>query len=230
MNTKQLLKKIKLSDADFDEIKAAVQKAEAGTTGEIALAMTAESEHYSFWELLAATYLAGFAFILMLPLAGRISSLYESFLWEPQDWLLPAIYGAACLTTIIIGFQIANIPAVDRLIIPRAVRRQSVTDRAFRHFTESGVYRTAEHSGILIFVSFLERQVRIVADAGIAAKIPQDLWNIIADDLADGIKTGSAKEGFVSAIEKCGELLAEQFPARSENPNELSDGLAILEA
>ena len=82
--------------------------------------------------------------------------------------------------------------------------------------------------GFLIFVSYMERQVRIVADSGIAKKIPQDLWNIIADELAAGIKTGHTKEGFTGAIEKCGELLAEHFPAHSENPNELPDGLVIL--
>lgn len=38
MNTRQLLKKIKLSDSDMAEIKAAVKKAEDKTTGEIALA------------------------------------------------------------------------------------------------------------------------------------------------------------------------------------------------
>jgi putative membrane protein len=98
-----------------------------------------------------------------------------------------------------------------------------------RYFAESGVYETAEHSGILIFVSYMERQVRIVADSGIASKISQDLWNIIADDLAQGIKSGQTKEGFISAVEKCGQLLAENFPAHEENPNELSDGLAILD-
>ena len=44
MTTKQLLKKIKLSDSDMQQIKDAVQKAESKTTGEIALALTAESE------------------------------------------------------------------------------------------------------------------------------------------------------------------------------------------
>ena len=50
----------------------------------------------------------------------------------------------------------------------------------------------------------------------------------LADELAAGIKTGHTKEGFTGAIEKCGELLAEHFPAHSENPNELPDGLVIL--
>lgn len=229
MTTRYLLKKIKLSDSDLNEIKEAVKAAENKTTGEIALALTAESEHYSFWELLASTYLAAIVFIALLPFAPDISALYGKILWDQSQLFLPVFYGISTLATIVLGFFAANIPFIDRIIIPRSIRKKAVTDRAFRHFAQSGVYDTKEHSGILIFVSYLERQVRIIADSGISKKIPQDLWNIIADDLAEGIKNGKTKEGFIAAVEKCGELLAENFPAEGENPNELQDGLVILE-
>ena len=145
-----------------------------------------------------------------------------------SDWTLPAFYGIATLAAIVLGFFIMNIPVLDRMIIPKKIQDKAVTARAFRHFAESGVYETGEHSGILIFVSYLERQVRIIADSGIAEKIPQDLWNIIADDLAGGLKDGNTKDGFIAAVEKCGDLLAEHFPGGKDNPNELADGLVIL--
>lgn len=229
MTKKYLLKKIKLSESDMEEIKNAVKKAEEKTNGEIALALTAESDHYSFWELLASTYFAAFVFVILLPFASKISGLYDKYLWGSPDWILPAFYGIATLAIIILGFYFANIPAIDRIIIPKSEKIKAVTNRAFRHFAQSGVYDTKEHSGILIFVSYLEKQVRIIADSGISKKIPQDLWNIIADDLASGIKNGKTKEGFIAAVEKCGELLAENFPASGENENELADGLVILE-
>ncbi|MDE6244924.1 MAG: TPM domain-containing protein [Treponemataceae bacterium] len=229
MTKKQLLKKIKLSNSELDEIKSAVSNAEKNTTGEIALALTAESNTYSFWELLSSIYFAAIVFIVLLPFAPHINSFYRKFLWQTPDWLIPAFYGIACLASIVVGFFIMNIPAIDRLIIPRTIRNSCVTNRAFRHFAESGVYDTSEHSGILIFVSYIERQVRIIADRGISEKIPQDIWNIIADDLAEGIKLGKTKEGFLSAIEKCSEILSEHFPAYNKDQNELPDGLVILD-
>lgn len=228
MTTRYLLKKIKLSDKDMEEIRAAVSRAESKTNGEIALALTAESDSYSFWELLSATYVAAAVFIMLLPFAGAIFNFYERHFWSVRSWVLPAFYGITTLATIVTAFFVMNIPALDRLIIPKSIQHRNVTSKAFEHFAKSGVYETAENSGILIFVSFLERQVRIIADSGIAKKIPQDLWNIIADDLAAGIKAGKTKEGFINAVEKCGELLAEHFPAKAENPNELPDGLVIL--
>lgn len=229
MKTKTMLKKLELDKDSLDEIQKAVQKAEAGTTGEIETAITAESAHYAFWELLASVCAAAVVFAVMVPFAGKFLRLYEYFTWTQRVWMLPAFYGFVCFVVIIAFFYLFNVPALDRLVIPHIVRSSSVTKRALRHFTESGVYETSEHSGVLIFVSYLEREVRIVADRGISEKISQDLWNIIAEGLASDIKAGNAKEGFISAVQKCGDLLAQNFPAHDMNPDELPDGLAILE-
>ena len=224
-----MLKKLKLSNSEFDAIAEAVAKAESKTTGEIKIVLAPESAHYAFWELLAAVCAAAVVFAALLPFAEKITDAYDLFAWTERTWMLPGLYGFACFLSIAAAFQLFNIPALDRIAVPKRVRIASVTRRALRLFVECGVYDTAEHSGILIFISYLERQVRIVADSGISKKISHDLWRIISDDLAAEIKSGSAVNAFVGAIEKCGELLAEHFPAREENPNELADGLIVLE-
>ena len=230
MKYKSLIKKLKLGDAEFKAIKDAVAAAEAKTTGEIAVAVAPESERYCFWELLAADFFGALVLVIMLPFSNKIQALYHSLYWQNEpSWILPLFFIISCLAAVVIAFYIANIPVVDRLVIPRSVRKTCVTNRAFRYFTESGVYDTKEHSGILIFVSYMERQVRIVADSGISKHISQDLWNLIADELAENLRKGEAAKSFTTAIEKCGELLAENFPPHEDNPNEFPDGLVILE-
>ncbi len=230
MKYKALMKKLRLSEADFKAIKDSVAAAEAKTTGEIAVALAPESARYCFWELLAADFFGVLVLLCMLPFADKILALYHRLYWQNEpSWILPLFFIISCLAAVVIAFYVANIPAVDRLVIPPSVRRACVTNRAFRYFTESGVYDTAEHSGILIFVSYMERQVRIVAESGISKHISQDLWNLIADELAENLRKGEASRAFTIAIEKCGQLLAENFPPHEENPNELPDGLVILE-
>ena len=230
MKYKTLIKKLRLGDEDFKTIKNAVAEAEAKTTGEIAVAVAPESARYCFWGLLAADFFSALVLVCMLPFSDKILALYRRLYWQNEpSWILPLFFIISCLAAVVIAFYIANIPVVDRLVIPPSVRRTCVTNRAFRYFTESGVYDTAEHSGILIFVSFMERQVRIVADSGISKHISQDMWNLIADELAENLRKGQAAAAFTTAIEKCGELLAEYFPPHEENPNELPDGLVILE-
>ena len=180
--------------------------------------------------MLAANFFGALVLVCMLPFSDKILALYRRLYWQNEpEWILPLFFIISCLAAVVIAFYIANIPLIDRLVIPRSVRKTCVTNRAFRYFTESGVYDTAEHSGILIFVSYMERQVRIVADSGISKHISQDLWNLIADELAENLRKGEAAKAFTTAIEKCGQLLAENFPPHEENPNELPDGLVILE-
>lgn len=228
MKTKRMLKELKLSEDEFLKIKTAVGETEQKTTGEIVIALTSESAHYAFWELLASVSAAAVVFAIMLPFAPFISEFSSRVLWQETTWILPAFYGVTIFFVIVAAFYVCNIPAIDRFVIPKKVQSASVSRRAFRAFAELGIHTTVEHSGILIFVSYLEHEVRIIADSGIAQKIPYDLWKLIADDLTSEIKNRRAIDGFLNAIEKCGELLSENFPAKNENPNELSDGIAVL--
>lgn len=229
MTGKTLVKRLGLSEADFASIRDAVVDAECATSGEIALAATTESSDYSFSELLFAVILGAIAFAVLLPFNGAIAALIDGAFWHVEPWYLPAFYGIASFAVIALVFLVANIPAIDRLVVPRAFRRKAVRDRALRHFTESGVYATAEHTGILVFVSYMEREVRIIADTGISAKIDQKEWDAIAQGVARGVKAGKTADALVSAVRRCGELLAAHFPPKAENPDELPDGLVILE-
>ncbi|MCF0241497.1 MAG: TPM domain-containing protein [Treponema sp.] len=229
MTYRTLIKKLSLSDSDFEKIKDAVAKEEQKSTGEIAIAVTAESGHYSFWELLASNGFAAIVAVAMIPFTGKIQDMFRYYCWnECPAWVIPAFYMTVCFTLILAGFYLCNIPLVDRIIIPKLERKRVVTNRAVRYFAESGVYATQEHSGILIFVSYMEREVRIIADKGISEKIGQDLWNLIADELCENLKNGNTTQAIITAVEKCGELLEQNFPAKEQNPNELQDGLVIL--
>ena len=232
MTKASMLRRLKLEATTFDTIKTAVATADTKTTGEIALALTAESARYSVYELMAALCVGVFAFAVLLPFSGMIQQFLDKLMWGAAVWHLPAFFGISCFGITAILFWVANVPAVDRLIIPQTVRRRTVYNRALRHFVESGVYATENRSGILIFVSYMEREVRILADTGISAKIDPALWNLIAVDLAEGLGTTDATGAFVRAVERCGQLLEEHFPAPAnaeDNPNELPDGLVILD-
>jgi putative membrane protein len=219
-----------MSDDEIIEVRAAVEAAEKRTTGEIAIAVTPESADYSFSELFASVIFGASVFAALVPFHTRITAFLDRIFWHLPPWYVPAFYGIVSFAAIALAFLFANIPALDRLVIPRRIRSVSVYRRALRHFVESGVYATRERSGILIFVSIMEREVRILADSGISAHISQDEWDRIASSLADGISSKKIGEAFVHAVEGCGTLLEKHFPPRADNPNELSDALVFLEA
>ena len=231
MNAKSLVKKLRLSKEALERVSQSVHAAEEKTSGEIVVALAAESSDYSFWELFAAVILSLAAALCALPFAGKIRALYESSNWSAAEWVLPAVYAFGAFFLILLLFFLFNlILALDRIVIPKLIKEKAVGERAARVFLECGVSNTRERTGILIFVSYLEKRAVILADAGIAQKIGGDLWRLIVTELSEEIAKKNAESALCGAVQKCGELLAQYFPAdKSDNPNELSDGVVILE-
>lgn len=229
MNGRQLKKRLGLTQEDLAEIKKSVADAESRTSGEIALAVIAESDSYAVWEVVAAAVTSMVLFLCIFPLSPQIYQWLAGHFWGIEPWYLSLFFGAVCSFSVIVLYFLYNIPFIDSLVIPQAVKSKAVSAYAMRYFAESGVYCTDSHSGVLVFVSLFEKQVRIVADKHISSKVSSDLWNLIADEIAENIRKGNSKDAFLTAVEKCGQLLAENFPAQSEKKNQLEDGLVILE-
>ncbi|GMO12757.1 MAG: TPM domain-containing protein [Treponemataceae bacterium] len=230
MKTQTMLRRLKLDARALERIKNAIGKAETKTNGEIAVALTAESGAYAFWELFIAVMVSALLFALLLTFSIPVEKLLGDIFWDLKSWRISAFFGMSIFASIALVYAISNIPAIDRIIVPKKEMTQTVFNRAVRHFFDARVYNTKDHSGVLIFVSYMEQKVFIIADIGISEKISGSLWNIIADSLAAEIgKKGNTEAAFIDAIEKCGELLAQYFPAKNENPNELSDAVVVLE-
>ena len=58
--------------------------------------------------------------------------------------------------------------------------------------------------------------------------VGQERWDAIVSDLVDAARQDRITDGFVTAIEQAGVLLAEHFPPRPDNQNELDDRLVEI--
>jgi hypothetical protein len=108
------------------------------------------------------------------------------------------------------------------------LRDLSPRARAVRLFAKLGVWDTAENSGILIYLQLVDHRVEILADRGIAAKVPQAAWDALCHDLEVAMRAGQCRAGVLAAIEGATRLLAEHFPAAHDNPNELPNKPVLL--
>jgi hypothetical protein len=106
-----------------------------------------------------------------------------------------------------------------------ARRRPSHCPGAVRH---RGIARKKDRSGILIFVSLAEHYARIVADEGIAARVPQAEWQGAVDALVAHCSNGRIAEGFICAIDTCGAVLANHFPRTAGSRDELPDRIYVI--
>lgn len=99
----------------------------------------------------------------------------------------------------------------------------SPRERALKLFAKLRVWDTEENSGILIYLQLVDRDVEILADRGIAAKVPPATWETLCHALEAAMRSGDCRAGVLAAIDQVTRLLAEHFPARDVNPNELSN-------
>ena len=90
-------------------------------------------------------------------------------------------------------------------------------------FYSSGLYKTREANGVEIYLSLFERKVVVIGDQGIHDKMGNEHWDEVRNLIIQGIKNGKNCEGICSAIDRCGKTLAEHFPHRPDDVNELPD-------
>ncbi|NQV16961.1 MAG: TPM domain-containing protein [Armatimonadetes bacterium] len=221
--------KLKFSKENLEQINKTVQQAESKTSGEIATAFIKESYDYAIYELIFAVICGFLYFVIMMFFVYEVETFIKQMFWDYSNNYLLLFYGFSTFLIISIFYFIANISMIDRIIVPKKVMKQKVKERAVRHFMESGVYNTRDRTGILIFISFLERRIELIADKGINEKIPQEKWNSIVENIIQGIKSDEVIEKLKESILECGKILEKHFPIKPDDTNELSDDVTILE-
>lgn len=90
-------------------------------------------------------------------------------------------------------------------------------------FSRLGMQRTRERNAVLLLVAPRSRTFAFYGDIGIHAKCGPQFWQNLADALAADFRREAFTEGIVAALNKAGELLAEHFPRRPDDRNELPD-------
>lgn len=107
-----------------------------------------------------------------------------------------------------------------RVLIGRGKAEEPVPV-AQAHFERLGMTKTAERNGVLIFFAPRSHTFAIVGDTAIHAKCGQDFWKLVASAMEIDFKRGAFTEGLVNGVGLVGSLLAEHFPRRTDDQNEL---------
>ncbi|NLT24277.1 MAG: hypothetical protein GXX82_14650 [Syntrophorhabdus sp.] len=195
--------------AEKERIREATSLAESKTLGEIAVMVVDASSRYREAEVLGAVTFGNVAAFLIAEFFLHGSLLWYiplTFVFFPPFW-----------------FMMKRTPYLKALFSGTGRRERAVRDRAVRAFYEKGLYRTKGNTGVLFFISLLERKVWILADKGIHEKITQAKLNALARTVSGGIRQGNAADALARAIGEAGRLLEEHFPTVKDDTNELTD-------
>jgi uncharacterized membrane protein len=105
----------------------------------------------------------------------------------------------------------------------------SARDRAVTMFGKLRVWDTEHNNGVLIYLLLAEHAIEIVADRGLARRVPQDHWDAVLAAMRSNFAAGRFEAGLAQAISAVDAELAEHFPLAEgqANPNELPDAAHI---
>ena len=107
-------------------------------------------------------------------------------------------------------------------------RGQSPRARAEQVFSQLRVWDTAENSGVLLYINWADRDIEIVADRGINARVTQGEWDAICLAIEQSFRAGQFEAGLLEGIRRITRLLAVHFPGASDNVDELFNRPVML--
>jgi putative membrane protein len=219
MNLKQ-----RFNEDDLERIKAAVKNAEEKISGEIVPVIVERSGDYSIALYKGSLIFASLTFVSMVVLDRFvIKDAVNTLFYDPVFILLVVILGG------VVGAVIPYFSdSVKRLLVARGYQDLVTRQCAENAFLEEEVFNTRQRTGIMIFVSFFEHEVIVMADKGISKIVDQKEWDQIVQDIIRDIRNGKVVAALENGIKRCGDILLEKgFQKTIDDVNELRDDLRV---
>ncbi|MGE8722707.1 TPM domain-containing protein [Leptospira terpstrae] len=213
------------SKSDLDEIKKAVGEAESKTSAEIVPYFAESSHHYKEWVWLGAFLMGGVSGVTFY----TAQNLY-GLVWGGESLFAVLSVWAGALLGLAIS---ALFPKIRINLVSRSAKQYFVDLRAKEAFLDEEVFRTKNRTGILIYISLYEHFVRVLPDKEISKVVPKSEWSEAVRLIIEGMKSNQKKEGIVSSILFCGDLLKKyniqiEKDDKNEISNEIRDGGKLM--
>lgn len=190
-------------------LTAAIARVEARSSAEVVIEVQPHAGSHLHADLLAAL-LAGVAALAFL----LFSHVTFGILWILVD---PIVVG------LVAGWLTSRSPALRRALTPAPLRRRSVDTAARAAFFTRGVHLTSGRTGVLVYIALAERMAAVIADRGVEAVLPPDLWRDAAARVDAAVAAGATATVVADAIAALADALEPYLPRADDDVNELPD-------
>jgi uncharacterized membrane protein len=89
------------------------------------------------------------------------------------------------------------------------------------------MHLTAERHGVLIYLALEDRKLAIVGDEGIHRRVGDTYWEGVRDLMIAPLRESRALDAVLAGVVEVGRVLAEHFPRRPDDTNELTDRVSL---
>jgi putative membrane protein len=221
-----------LSEADHDKVSAAIAAAEARSNGEIVAVATPISDPYHdvalHWALIPLFAVLAWAAWRPTALAWWYDLLVGGWDSEPTLSQLLTLLMLLAALKFIVALLILKWMPLRLALTPGPTKQRRVRRRAIAVFKAAAERRTADRTGVLIYLSMAERRAEIIGDEAIVKVTDEHTWGEAMTALIEHVREGRTADGICAAIDRVGVVLAEHFPRSAEDTNEIPDKLILL--
>jgi putative membrane protein len=168
------------------------------------------------------------------PAAHFRAAIIVSFLFSlglyfsPLDIINPIYFLWIQLPGLFLGYWLGHFSFIKKLLISKTEINEEVNQKAIESFFHHNVHLTKQHVGVLIFISVMEKRIKIITDSGIAKKVEQKVWDQIVLQFAEEIEIHDFSIGLKNCIEAAANVLERHFPIdNTKITNELDNNLII---
>lgn len=109
----------------------------------------------------------------------------------------------------------------------RKERGLSIEELARKEFHALGMTKTANRTGVLIFLLLEDKKFHILADEGIHTKVGEGTWQTIANEMARHFAEKKFHDGILHGIRAVGAELSKHFPRKPGEANELPNTVHV---
>jgi len=189
-----------------DAVEAAVGRIEANTQAELVVVVAGRSGNYRDLSLLAGICTAALGLVLAL-----FAPVDFHAAWIPVDLLMLF----AC-----VAWASRRLPWVMRHLASSDRKSDQVDHAANAAFHKEAVHATRDRCGVLIYLSLLEDQIRIIPDVGVSGRVPPAELDGLSWSFQDS-------EALIAGLDALGAVLAEHLPSKGASENLISNAPRI---
>jgi putative membrane protein len=198
-----------LDDPARAAFKRAIEAVEDASAVEVVVAVRRSSAPY-----LHANAIVG----ALVAFAALATALYSSHEFGLTSILIdPFVVGAVAAASTQL------LPGAKRLLTPARTRADAVARAARATFVDRNIHTTTGRSGVLVYISWLERRVALVADVGLLRALPDGALARAEADLTAAVPRGGAE--VARRLEALAPRMASAMPHQADDVNELPDAI-----